>query len=947
MPGVPDPARSSRERARPDAPGPRGARTARIVKGQGVSSSANPPARAAARTVLKPLPVPRPPPRQASTLKADRMRAARGGSGPSESVPNAPTADVPDGALKPGGPSARPDALSGKAGPAATPRAGSTPGQLGPQAELVLRHLESLPTLSPVAARLLRLSSAADADFDEIIGLIEADPALSARLLSLCRRAGTGVAHSVTTVRRAVVLLGLEAVQATVLSVQIYEMLGQDPRSSERRDEPVEAGAEHRSPASDAGHPSRFDRVGFWLHSIAVAACAELLADAHRELRVRPEEAFVAGLVHDLGKLALDWVLPRTYAQVIRLSAARSWPIARAERQVIGLDHHLAGKRLAEHWGLPHFIGDSMWLHGQLPAALPDVPHRALLGLVSAADAFCRRLHLGWTGSHDQMPELEEVCRTHGVRPQAVEEILPRVHESVARRARDLGLSDDEGSRLVVRSIMAANQRLAALHAACDQRARLSRAQGHVLEAITEFVSAARPGERLDDVLRRIGESSRRLTGVLVPSTGGGYLAAIVQARPGDPWRLLRLDAPATSAAVTVDPPRGPDGTPMELSDIGRDHSLGASVGLLSLLADRLPSLGGGAESDVPDLRTLGMLPLPIAAGPAVVLIHQGESLGRLLGDRVFGPLAMVWGSAVMAAAQHDGARRLAEGLAETSAMLARTQAQLAEARSMARLGELTAGAAHEFNNPLTVIAGRAQLLLERLVDPADRAEVQTIARAALRLSELVTRLHMIARPPEPKPVPCDVHGLLDVCARRARDASQGSAVELEIEVSSPLPPGQLDQELAGRVLDELLANAVRATGVSSVRLRALAEPDEESNDVLRLIVEDDGQGLSPEMLAHAFDPFYSHQPAGRRAGLGLPLARSLVRAMGGDLILESPAGIGAAGRGTRATVTLRQWRYPQVSHRVEAGRPGVASGGDGVTGQVRRGESSPIGRAA
>lgn len=828
-------------------------------------------------------------------------------------------------------------------------RTGSAQGAIGPQAELVLRNLESLPTLSPVAARLLRLSSAADADFEQIIGLLEADPALSARLLSLCRRAGTGAGHNVTTVRRAVVLLGLEAVQATVLSVQIYEMLGQDPRAAERRDQPGDDAPESQTPGSDAGLAPRFDRVGFWLHSIAVAACAELLADAHRELRVRPEEAFVAGLVHDLGKLALDWVLPRTYAQVIRLSEARSWPIALAERQVIGLDHHIAGKRMAEHWGLPHLIGDSMWLHGQLPAALPDVPHRALLGLVSAADALCRRLHLGWSGSHDRVPEVVDVCTTHGLRVQAVEEILPRVHEMVARRARDLGLSDDGGPQLVVRSIMAANQRLAALHSTCDQRARLSTAQGHVLAAIADFVAGARPGERLEDVLQRIGRSHRRLSTDMGATPGTDYLIAIVQARTGDAWRVLRLDREPMGAMVTVDPPRGPHGVPIDLSDIAHDRSLGSSVGLLCLLGDLLPALASTGEpsSDVPDLRTLGTMALPISAGPAVVLIHQREALGAGMADRVFSPLTMVWGAAVAAAVQHDGARRLAEGLAETSEVLARTQAHLAEVRSMARLGELTAGAAHEFNNPLTVISGRAQILLERLDDPADQASVRCISEAAQRLSGLVTRLHTIARPPVPKPVACDMAGLLKTSARRAREACTTPGISLEIEAQPDLPVAMLDPELTDRALDELLVNALRAEGVSRVRICARTGSGEGSNNALLLIVEDDGPGLNPHALAHAFDPFYSNQGAGRRAGLGLPLARSLVRAMDGDLSLVSPAGIGAAGRGTRATITLRQWRYPQVTHSEEAARPAIPTGQDRVPGSDRPGESSPIGRAA
>src|SRR3954467_12196917 len=93
------------------------------------------------------------------------------------------------------------------------------------QIEAILREVDSLPTLSSVATRLLRIASVEDADLDALVEIIESDPALSARLLGLCRRAGKGLGDRITTVRRAVVMLGLEAVQAAALSVAAYDVM--------------------------------------------------------------------------------------------------------------------------------------------------------------------------------------------------------------------------------------------------------------------------------------------------------------------------------------------------------------------------------------------------------------------------------------------------------------------------------------------------------------------------------------------------------------------------------------------------------------------------------------------------------------------------------------------------------------------------------------------------
>src|ERR1044071_3763346 len=90
-----------------------------------------------------------------------------------------------------------------------TPTAPNPPLQL----EAVLRQIETLPTLSPVATRLLHIAGLEDADLDALVEIIESDPTLTARLLGICRRADKGWGDRVTTVRRAVVMLGLDAVQ--------------------------------------------------------------------------------------------------------------------------------------------------------------------------------------------------------------------------------------------------------------------------------------------------------------------------------------------------------------------------------------------------------------------------------------------------------------------------------------------------------------------------------------------------------------------------------------------------------------------------------------------------------------------------------------------------------------------------------------------------------------
>jgi len=433
-----------------------------------------------------------------------------------------------------------PDGLGGPGSPVAAPTAEDI--------ELILRKLEELPTLSTVATRVMNLTSVAEADIDEIISLLEADPALSGRLLSLCRRASLGVSQSVTTVRRAVTLLGLEAVQSAVLSTQIYEVMVQSSLAGERR--------EGEGGTAD-GQNVGFDRTGFWKHSVAVASCAELLVAENRVLKLKPDEAFTCGLIHDIGKLVLDWTLPRTYGKVIALAEAKSANLAAVERAVIGLDHQAVGKRLAEHWGLPHILTDVVWLHGSSPAAVADVRYRPMILLVTLADAMCRRLHLGWSGSCEAPPVLAEFCDALDLPVSALARIEAQLHEAVARRCTDLGLGESSSSELIVQSITAANGKLSRLSKACAQRGEQVRLLQRASDAVVQFTAADLPAAgSVGTSAGGVSSAARRVIESFCAVAGPGPCYLVWQARSGEGhdarngWKLFSL--PGGDAATVA-----------------------------------------------------------------------------------------------------------------------------------------------------------------------------------------------------------------------------------------------------------------------------------------------------------------------------------------------------------------------------------------------------------
>lgn len=739
--------------------------------------------------------------------------------------------------------------------------------------EAVLQRVEQLPTLSPIAARLLALSSKDDADFDQIIRLLEADPVLTGKILALCRRATSGVSAAVTTVRRAAVLLGLEAVQSAVLSLQIFDVLGKPPPAAQGEDDAGGDGAR------------AFDRDGFWRHALAVACAAELLAEQHKTLGIRPDEAFTAGLVHDLGKLALAWVLPQAYARVLALAESRGSDLAPLERSVLGLDHHVAGKRLAEHWSLPLLLQDAMWLHGQPAAALPEVRHRATIGLVTVADAIARRLMLGWSGSCGTVPGIDELCRQAGLRPEAARAIKPRLHEALAGRCADLGLGQPTAADLVLDSIAAANGRLGRMNQSLTERAQQSRQLTRTVDLLARFAQTARAGATVPEVL---GELVRGLIDV----AGAGFFAALFQSRGGEPWTLVRFDREGqVVSAEAIEPPTDDAGQVVNLPT-GPTPGLGDSLGLASWLGQHLAGAGAGGSPAAVDVRTLRTVPLSSGFGPAALLLHDRAALDELLGSKGRVALDRLGGWAVASAAQHQGARRLSEALAETTRVLNETQHKLAEAQAMARLGELTAGAAHELNNPLTVISAKAQAMAGRL-SGRDGEDARAVVLGATRLTDLISSLNFLATPPALEPARIGLDQLARDAIRQAQESTRSkdsrTTAAVQVRVDGTLADVRVDPALLTRALAELIRNALEAPADSRVELFIARDPE---TGGVRLRVEDDGPGFSPHALAHAFDPFFSEKRAGRQTGLGLPTARRLAELHGGTLaVLNAPSG--------------------------------------------------------
>ena len=355
--------------------------------------------------------------------------------------------------------------------------------------DLILRRIDTLPTLPAIAVRLLSLTSSEESHTKEVVELVQADPALTAKVISMCRSASRGVSAEVLSVERAVVLLGFSAVRNAVLSLKLVQLFG----AEERQQDQFAARKAADKGGGEIEDAPRLDRRGLWLHSLAVATAAERIAAEHDHEDIDRDDAFVCGLLHDVGKLGLDTVLPKAYARVLQLTQINTENIATFERRVLGLDHHTAGKRLAEQWGLPLPLQDAIWLHGSPLSTHPQVRHRRLIGLITLADLVARQQHIGFSGNHRLRGSIDELATQLNLDPQRITTATKDLHDRVQKRAGALGLGIDPSSELFLESIQQANAALGRMNAAMERRSRLAQQQAAVLEAVQAFhVGAAR-----------------------------------------------------------------------------------------------------------------------------------------------------------------------------------------------------------------------------------------------------------------------------------------------------------------------------------------------------------------------------------------------------------------------------------------------------------------------
>lgn len=234
--------------------------------------------------------------------------------------------------------------------------------------EQLLVFVDKMPAFRSSVQHLLQLAADINADSREIVQVVETDPLMTVKILKVINSPFYGLAQKISSVQRAVVHLGINTIKNMALSVAAIGMLPEK---------------------NQAG----FDTHAFLLHSLTTAALCKMLAERLKVPLQQSSDYFVAGLLHDFGKIVFAEFIPTTYQRVLYNASEQGLPLSQVETDMLGIDHSQAGKLLAQHWGLSDDLIEGINHHHS------EHLHTSLSDCLFAANQISKKLAFGFAGN--------------------------------------------------------------------------------------------------------------------------------------------------------------------------------------------------------------------------------------------------------------------------------------------------------------------------------------------------------------------------------------------------------------------------------------------------------------------------------------------------------------------------------------------------------------------
>lgn len=277
---------------------------------------------------------------------------------------------------------------------------------LDPQAYTEIKEvLGSITDLKPLPAtviRALKLMDNPNASIQDIATALSMDQALTARILRRANSAYYGFPYSATTLQEAITRLGFRQIKNILFTLSYSSILGQQVSSY------------------------NLGSGELWRHSVAVAITAQQLAE--RVAYPAADEAYISGLLHDIGKLVLDQYFKVDWNQLLATGKENGLSLSEAEERLFGMNHAQVGSELAAKWSLPPRLVEAIAYH-HTPVFANRSPE--LTGIVHIANIICLRLDIGLPDPVFLAETSTEALRLLFLEPNEIDVLVDQYKEKI------------------------------------------------------------------------------------------------------------------------------------------------------------------------------------------------------------------------------------------------------------------------------------------------------------------------------------------------------------------------------------------------------------------------------------------------------------------------------------------------------------------------------------
>ncbi len=755
-----------------------------------------------------------------------------------------------------------------------------------------LGTIEDIPPLPALASQIINSCFDEQKNYNELASLIKQDPVLTARILILINSPAFALPSRIEDLTHAISLLGKKQIRNLALSITIFDTFTARGKERER------------------------EMAAFWQHCVACAyACEELAKELDYP---HPEEAFIAGLLHDIGKLIAYHRLENNFSKLLSqlenpsAESNQEWPPLSLEKEILGAGHHLIGKWAAETWNFPETIIEAVWLHHQPPSgSRKQIPSLALL--VRFADAVCNLYNLG--SSYFVNHKLE--YSTSAPYARTVEslkiflhidqETLLNIYHTADNRLHEFdSCLEAVDNDLYFAAIRKANRELGRLNLEREKNLTELSLKNRLLASLNAIDKKLGPRPRRSLLLNEITTQTLSLCKTQFVLCGLG---------PGDnsaaSWFGRIADITFSEKELASDKPLITTETSSPKPNNGADRQAKILATIKRLVLKKADAL----------LRNSRITPLK--EHPAILVVPICEA-SQTIETKIHGQLIVDCGKLACNGINHtilletlshfaagisdligrgqmtDHLAGQAEMITELNRQSEEIQDELLQAHRLATVGRLAAGAAHEINNPLTVISGQLQILKTKALKNGDAEtnikRYNTMLGKVDKIARIVSDLLAYGRPQKARIQATSVKNIIHQSIEAIKHRQGFTHIRFTINIPENLPKAMVDPQQLGQVLINLLINAQLAMPDSgSIGIQTAC-----NHNRIEISLSDTGCGIAQEHLPTIFDPFFTTRDPDSGTGLGLSIVHSLIEANHGSIEVRS-----TINKGTTFTIKL------------------------------------------